>query len=183
MSVRRLIPLLAPLGVAGAVVIATQTTALAYPPPASSGKSVSGCASVAQGASCTFVFQFFDSTGSPLDGVLAALGLDAVPGCSVTPSNATTANGGTVSATLTCDPNSGTGSEIVVATSGSVTVDADVQIVAASSNNNGSTLPDTSTAGPSGPNAGLVAGLGAAILVIAAGAATLIVRRTTPSTK
>jgi hypothetical protein len=101
----------------------------------------------------------------------------------VTPSSATTANGGTVSATLTCAPTSGTGSEIVVATSGSVTVDANVQIVAASSNNNGTTLPDTSTAGPSGPNAGLVGGLGGAILVIAAGAAALIVRRTTPSTK
>ncbi len=182
MSVRRLIPLLAPLGVAGAVVIATQSTAFAYPSPASSGKSVSGCTTVAQGASCTFVFQFFDSTGSPLDGVLAALGLDAVAGCSVTPSNATTANGGTVSATLTCAPTSGTGSEIVVATSGSVTVDAAVQIVA-SSNNNGSSLPNTSTAGPSGPNAGLVGGLGGAILVIAAGAAVLIVRRTTPTTK
>lgn len=180
MSVRRLIPLLTSLGVAGAVVIATQATALAYPPPASSGKSVSGCQSLAQGASCTFVFQFFDSTGNPISGLLATLGLDAVPGCAVSPSSSTTGNNGMVSTTLTCAPNSGTGSEIVLATSGKVTVSADVEIVASSSNN-GSSLPNTSKAGPGGPNAGLVAGIGAAILMIAAGAALLIARRMTPS--
>src|SRR5215471_19290381 len=129
MHVRRLVPLMAPLGVVGAAVIASQTVAMAYPPPAASGKSVSGCATVAQGGSCTYTFQFFDSSGNPIDGLLATLGLDAVPGCSVSPASATTSGGGNVAGTLSCASDSGTGSEIVVATSGNVTVNADVQIV------------------------------------------------------
>lgn len=177
MHVRRLIPLMAPLGVVGATIIATQTVALAYPTPPSSGKLVSGCATVAQGGSCTYTFQFVDSSGSPLQGLLATLGLDAVPGCAVTPSNATTGGSGTVSGTLSCASNSGTGSEIVVATSGDVTLTADVQIVAGSTqtsqNGGGPTLPFTGTA-PPGPNPLLIGGVTFAALLVVAGGAYLI---------
>lgn len=173
MHVRRLIPLMVPLGVVGAAVIATETAALAYPAPPASAKSISGCATVAQGGSCTYTFQFLDSSGNPIDGLLATLGLDAVPGCAVTPASATTSNGGNVSGTLSCASNSGTGSEIVVVTSGNVTATANVQIVAGSNQGGGGTLPDTSTTRP-GPNVGLIAGASLAAGVLAGGGIFLI---------
>lgn len=179
MHVRRFIPLMAPLGIAGAAVIASQTAALAYPPPPASAKLVNGCATVAQGGSCTYTFQFFDSSGSVIDGLLATLGLDAVPGCSVSPASATTSSGGEVSGTLSCASDSGTGSEIVVATSGNVTATAAVEIVAGSSQTGGgSTLPFTGTV-PPGPNVGLIAGVVAAALLITGGGVYLIRSRKT----
>lgn len=174
MHVRRFIPLMAPLGVVGAAVIASQTVALAYPTPPSSAKLVSGCATVAQGGSCTYTFQFFDSSGSPLDGLLATLGLDAVPGCAVTPTSATTSGGGNVSGTLSCASDSGTGSEQVIATVDNVTATADVQIVAGSSQGGGgSTLPFTGTT-PPGPNVVLIGGAVAAALLITGGGVFLV---------
>lgn len=170
---RRLISLMVPLGVVGTVIIATQTAALAYPAPPASAKNVSGCATVAQGGSCTYTFQFYDASGNPIDGLLAALGLDAVPGCSVSPASATTSSGGTVSGTLSCASNSGTGSEQVIATSGNVSATADVQIVAGSSQGGGGTLPFTGTA-PSGPNVGLIVGAALAAVVIAGGGTYLV---------
>lgn len=167
MRMRRLIPLMAPVVVTGAIVVATQTVALAYPTPPSSGKLTNGCATVAQGGSCTFTFQFFDSSGSPLDGLLATLGLDAVSGCSVSPGSTTTSSGGFASATLSCASDSGTGSEIVVATSGDVTVTANVEIVAGATQN-GSTLPFTGTK-PPGPNPLLITGAVLAAAIVAGG--------------
>lgn len=177
MHVRRLIPLMAPLGVAGAAVIATQTAALAYPAPAASAKNVSGCATVAQGGSCTYTFQFYDASGNPIDGLLAALGLDAVPGCAVSPASGTTSGGGNVSGTLSCASNSGTGSEQVIATSGNVSATADVEIVAGSSQGGGGgTLPFTGTT-PPGPNVGLIVGAAVAGVVVAGGGTFLIRNR------
>jgi hypothetical protein len=175
MHVRRLIPLMAPLGVVGAAVIATQSVAFAYPTPPASGTVVSGCSTLAQGASCNYVFQFVDSSGNPIQGLLAAIGLDAVPGCAVSPSSATSTGNGEVTGTLSCASNSGTGSEQVIATSGDVTLTANVQIVAGSqgtSNNNGTTLPDTSTA--PGPNVPLIGGLTAAAALLLGGGVYLI---------
>lgn len=174
MRVRRLIPLMAPLGAVGVAVIAGQSVASAYPAPPASGTVVSGCSTLAQGASCTYTFQFVDSTGNPIDGLLASIGLDAVSGCAVTPSSATTSGGGNVSATLTCAGNSGTGSEAVIAQSGSVSVTAAVQIVAANANQGGGgTLPFTGT-NPPGPNLVLIAGATAAAVILAGGGAYLI---------
>lgn len=180
MRARRLITWSAPLGVAAAL-FASQTIAMAYPAPAASGKVTNGCATVAQGASCTFTFQFFDSGGNAINGLLASLGLDAVSGCSVTPATATTANGGTVSGTLSCAADSGTGSEIVIAQSGNVTVQAAVQIVAASQGQNGSTLPFTSP-NPPGPNPWLIAGLALAAIALASGGVYLTRSRRSRST-
>ena len=173
MLVRRLIPLMVPLGAVGIATIATQSIAFAYPAPPASGTLVSGCSTLAQGASCTYTFQFVDSGGNAISGLLAAIGLDAVSGCTVTPTSATTDGSGDVSATLSCASNSGTGSEAVLAQSGSVTLTAAVQIVAASTNQGGGTLPFTSANRPA-PNPVLIASVIAAAVILAGGGAYLV---------
>lgn len=172
MRARRLIGWTAPLGV-GAALLASQTIAMAYPPPPASAQLTSGCANVTQGANCGYVFQFFDSTGAGTDGLTVSFALDPVAGCSLSPTNATTSGGGFASTTMTCASNA-SGSGSVVATSSSVSASAAVNINPA--NAGGGSLPFTST-NPPGPNALLIAGVIAAALVLVTGGAYLIRRR------
>ena len=169
MRARRLIGWTAPLGVAAAFV-ASQTIAMAYPAPPATAQVSSGCANVTAGANCTYTFEFMDSTGAGVDGLVVSFSLDPVSGCSLSPTSATTSGGGFASTALTCASNA-SGSGSVVATSSTVTASAAVNINPANAGGGG-TLPFTST-NPPGPNGWLIAGLTLAAAIIVAGASYL----------
>ena len=173
MRARRLIGLTAPLGVAAAFV-ASQTIALAYPLPPATAKSTAGCANVTQGASCTYTFEFLDSTGAGVDGLVVSFTLDPISGCSLSPTSATTSGGGFASTVLSCASNA-SGSGSVVATNSTVSATAAVNINPANAGGGG-TLPFTSTNAP-GPNGWLIAGLTLAAAIIVAGASYLTLNR------
>lgn len=173
MRARRLIVWTAPLGVAASLV-SSHTIAMAYPAPPATAQLSSGCANVLQGANCTYVFQFLDSTGAGVDGLPVSFVLDPVSNCSLSPANATTSGGGFASTSLTCASNA-SGSGSVVANNSTVTASAAVNVNPANAGGGG-TLPFTST-NPPGPNPLLIAGVTVAALVIVTGSAYLIRRR------
>ena len=177
MRARRLIGWTAPLGV-GAALLASHTTAMAYPAPPASAQLTSGCANVTQGANCRYVFQFFDSSGAGTDGLAVSFALDPVAGCSLSPTSATTSGGGFASTTMTCASNA-SGSGSVVASSSSVSATAAVNINPANAGGGG-TLPFTSP-NPPGPNPLLITGVVLAALVLVTGGAYLIRRRAAPA--
>ena len=173
MRARRLIGLTAPLGVAAAFV-ASQTIAFAYPSPPATAKSTAGCANVTQGANCTYTFEFMDSGGAGVDGLVVSFSLDPISGCSVSPTSATTSGGGFASTALSCASNA-SGSGSVVATNSTVSATAAVNINPANAGGGG-TLPFTS-ANPPGPSGWLIAGLTLAAAIIVAGASYLTLNR------
>ena len=173
MRARRLIGWTAPLAVAAAL-LASQTIAMAYPAPPASAQLSSGCANVIQGANCSYVFQFLDSTGAGVDGLLVSFALDPVANCSLSPPSATTSGGGFASTTLTCAGNA-SGSGSVVASNSTVTATAAVNVNLANAGGGG-TLPFTSTNAP-GPNGWLIAGLSLAAVIVVGGASYLTLNR------
>ena len=173
MRARRLIAWTVPLGVAAAFV-ASHTVARAYPAPPATAKLTSGCSNVTQGANCGYVFQFFDSTGAGEDGLSVTFTLDPVSNCSLSPTSATTSGGGFASTTLNCASNA-SGSGSVVASDGTVSATAAVNVNPANAGGGG-TLPFTST-NPPGPNGWLIAGLTLAAAIIVAGASYLTLNR------
>ena len=181
MRARRFIGLTAPLGVA-AVFVASQTIAFAYPSPPATAKVTSGCATVTQGASCNYTFQFTDSGGTGVDGQSVTFAVGGVSGCTVSPTSGTTAGGGFVTTALSCASNSGTGDGTITATGGSVSVQAAFTVNPANAGGGGGTLPFTSS-NPPGPSGWLIAGLTLAGAILLAGASylTLNRRRRTPA--
>lgn len=173
MRARPFIGLAAPLGVA-ALIVASQTIAMAYPAPPATAQVTAGCSNVTQGANCGYVFQFLDSTGAGIDGLSVSFALDPVSNCSLSASSATTSGGGFASTALNCASNA-SGSGSVVASSGSVSASAAVNINPANAGGGG-TLPFTST-NPPGPNGWLIAGLTLAAAIIVAGASYLTLNR------
>jgi hypothetical protein len=171
---RRLLGLSAPLGVA-AVLVASQTIAMAYPPPPAAAKLATGCTNVNTGASCTYSFDFTDSTGAGDDGLTVTFALDEVPGCTISPTSGTTSGGGFASTTFTCASNAGTGTDVLTATSGGVSASATININPANAGGGGQ-LPFTGT-NPPGPNGWLIAGLTLAAAIIVAGASYLTLNR------
>ena len=179
MRARSLIGLIAPLGVAAAFV-ASQTIAMAYPAPPANAKNTSGCASVTQGANCTYTFQFTDSSGTGVDGLTVTFALDGVPGCTISPTTATTSGGGFASTTLTCASNAGSGTDTLTASNAGVSASVTININPANAGGGG-TLPFTSTNAP-GPNGWLIAGLSIAAVVVVGGAGYLTLGRKRGST-
>lgn len=173
MHIARLFSGVGSLGVAVAAFVAIPSIAFAYPQPPATGQVTSGCASLADGASCTFTFQFLDSTGAGDDGLTVGFGVHTVPGCTtVNPTSATTAGGGFVSTTLSCAASAGTGSETITATAGSVVASATIGITAGATQSS-STLPNTGALAP-GPNPWLIGIVALAALAFAVCAAYLI---------
>jgi hypothetical protein len=169
MRIGRLIPWTVPIGAATAALLASQTIAFAYPTPPATGQLSSGCTNVAPGGSCTFTFQFLDSSGAGSDGESVAFAVHTVPGCGLSPTSATTAGGGFSSTTLSCASNAGTGSETITATARSVVASVTITIGAGS---NQGTLPNTSAL-QTGPSPLLISGVALAAIVLAGGAVIL----------
>lgn len=171
MRIGRLILWTVPVGLAAAAFGASQSDAFAYPNPPATAQLSTGCTSVTPGSSCTFTFQFLDSSGAGDNGESVAFAVHTVPGCSLNPTSATTAGGGFASTTLSCASNAGTGSETITATAGSVVASVTIAISAGGSQT-GASLPNTSALQP-GPSPLLIGGLALAGLVVAGGGVVL----------
>ena len=124
----RLIRWVISAAVAGALCVAFGGTVFAYPPPPGTAQLVSGCATLAAGGSCNYVFKFSDAAGNPQPGLAVAFSDKGVRDCSVSPPTAITNASGEATTTLSCSTMSKTGTDTVMAKSGKEAASAVVTI-------------------------------------------------------